>query len=48
MRKYIIGFVIGFVLGNIVMAYAAQRITLQDGDGNVIGTTANPLYAEAV
>lgn len=42
MRNFIIGIAIGLVLGGGV-AWAAMRISLQDGAGNELGNTANPI-----
>lgn len=42
------GFIIGVVIATAVTAWAASRMTLEDGTGNEVGTTANPLYAQAI
>jgi hypothetical protein len=43
MKNIIIGIVIGLILGSTI-AWAAMRIQLDDGNGNILGTTASPLY----
>jgi len=49
MRKFMIGFIIGAILATVATAYAANlRVVLVDDLGYTIGTTANPIYAEAV
>lgn len=47
-KEHIQGFIVGIILATTITAYAAARITLVNGGGVEIGTTANPLYAEAV
>ena len=42
MKKFILGLIIGLLLGGSLV-WAAGRITLEDGRGAEIGTTANPL-----
>ena len=48
MRKFIAGFILGAMLATVATAYAASRFVLVDGDGVELGTTANPIYADAV
>ena len=44
MRKYIIGFIIGTIIGGgSVWAFGAVGIWLQDNNGNIVGSTANPI-----
>lgn len=43
MRNFIIGLICGLILGGGI-GWAASRIQLDDGNGNLLGTTANPLY----
>jgi len=47
MKKYIIGFIAGLILGGGV-AIAAQGLVLQSGNGRELGTTANPMYIQAI
>lgn len=47
MRNFIMGLIVGILLGGGV-AWAAMRVSLQDGTGNEVGTTSNPLYIEVV
>lgn len=42
MRNIIIGIIIGLFLGAGI-AWAAMRIQLDDGNGNILGTTTSPL-----
>ena len=42
MKNFCLGFIIGgIILGGV--AFAASRMTLQNGAGEEVGTTANPL-----
>ena len=43
MKKFLVGFLLGMLLGGGI-AWAATRAVLQDGNGNELGTAANPLY----
>ncbi len=46
--KYIvIGIIIGALIG-MPLAWAASRITLQNGSGEEVGTAANPLIVQGV
>ena len=47
MRNFIIGLIVGLIIGGGV-CWAAMRVSLQDGTGNEVGTTSNPLYIEAI
>lgn len=46
MRNLIIGFVVGITF--VSLAWAAQGLTLVNGIGVEVGTTANPLYVSGV
>ena len=48
MKNFITGFIIGAMIATAATAYAASRMVLVNGSGVEIGTTTNPLYAEAV
>lgn len=43
-------FLMGLLVGSLMVgvAWAAQGLVLVSGNGTELGTTANPLYAEAV
>lgn len=44
-------FILGLLLGTLLsatVAYAAQGLTLVNGGGTEIGTTASPLYVQGV
>ena len=47
MKNLIIGLLIGLVLGGGI-ALAAQGLVLQSGNGRELGTTANPMYIQAI
>jgi hypothetical protein len=47
MKNLITGMLIGMILGGGV-AIAAQGLVLQSGNGRELGTTANPMYIQAI
>lgn len=47
MRNFIYGVMAGIIITGGV-AWAAQRVTLQNGGGTEVGTTANPLYIQGI
>jgi len=46
-KEHVQGFIIGAILATVATAYAASSMVLVDGDDIELGTTANPLYADA-
>lgn len=46
MKNFIIGLIVGVMIGG-GMAWAAVRIQLDGGNGNILGTTASPLYVQS-
>lgn len=48
MRGLIIGIIIGMLVGGGVAWAVSNRINLQTGSGQQLGTTANPLYVNAI
>lgn len=47
MKKFIVGLLIGLTLGGGI-AWAASRVSLQNGAGLEVGTTSNPLYVKQI
>jgi hypothetical protein len=47
MKNLITGMLIGMILGGGI-AWAAQGLVLQSGNGRELGTTANPMYIQAI
>ena len=45
-KSLVVGIIIGVTIVGI--AWAAQGIVLVNGSGNEVGTTASPLYVQAV
>ena len=47
MRNFIVGLMIGLLLGGGI-AWAATRAVLQGGNGQELGTAANPLQVQSI